>query len=75
MNIIVILFPLALALGLAGLAAFFWCMRAGQYNDLEGSGWRILQDDDLRDGNVREVAPAPLTDEIRSASLSTTPRP
>ncbi|SFI13347.1 cytochrome oxidase maturation protein, cbb3-type [Bosea sp. OK403] len=49
MNIIVILFPLALGLGLAGLAGFFWCMRTGQYNDLEGSGWRVLQDDDLAD--------------------------
>lgn len=47
MNILVILFPLALGLGLAGLAAFFWCMRTGQYADLEGSGWRVLQDDDL----------------------------
>lgn len=47
MNILVILFPLALGLGLAGLAAFFWCMRNGQYADLEGSGWRVLQDDDL----------------------------
>lgn len=47
MNILVILFPLALGLGLIGLAAFFWCMRNGQYADLEGSGWRVLQDDDL----------------------------
>lgn len=47
MNILVILFPLALGLGLAGLAAFFWCMRNGQYADLEGAGWRMLQDDDL----------------------------
>lgn len=49
MNIIVILVPLALALGLGGLACFFWCMRSGQYVDLEGSGWRVLQDDDLPD--------------------------
>ena len=47
MNIIAILLPLALALGLVGLGAFFWCMRNGQYADLEGSGWRVLQDDDL----------------------------
>ncbi|CAN5254443.1 hypothetical protein BH10PSE8_BH10PSE8_09330 [soil metagenome] len=47
MNILVILFPLALGLGLVGLAAFFWCMRNGQYADLEGAGWRMLQDDDL----------------------------
>ena len=47
MNILVILFPLALGLGLVGLAGFFWCMRNGQYADLEGAGWRMLQDDDL----------------------------
>ncbi len=47
MNILVVLFPLALGLGLFGLAAFFWCMRTGQYADLEGAGWRVLQDDDL----------------------------
>ncbi len=29
MNIIAILLPLALALGLVGLGAFFWCMRTG----------------------------------------------
>lgn len=47
MNIILILFPLALGLGLAGLIAFFWCLRSGQYGDLEGSGWRVLDDDDI----------------------------
>lgn len=55
MNIIVILFPLALALGLCGLGGFFWCMRSGQYDDLEGSGWRALQDDDLADSRGGEV--------------------
>lgn len=47
MNILVVLMPLALALGLLGLAAFFWNMRTGQYSDLEGPGWRILDDGDL----------------------------
>lgn len=49
MNIIVILFPLALGLGLLGLGAFFWCMRSGQYADLDGAAWRVLQDDDARE--------------------------
>ncbi len=48
MNIIVILFPLALGLGLLGLSAFFWCMRSGQYADLDGAAWRVLQDDDAQ---------------------------
>lgn len=47
MNILVVLFPLALGLGLTGLAAFFWCMRTGQFSDLEGPSWRVLNDDDL----------------------------
>lgn len=51
MNIIAILLPLALALGLAGLGAFLWCMRTGQFADLEGAGWRVLRDDDLATGD------------------------
>jgi cbb3-type cytochrome oxidase maturation protein len=47
MNILVVLVPLALALGLSGLAAFLWSVKAGQYEDLEGAAYRILRDDDL----------------------------
>ncbi len=52
MNVLAYLLPLALGLGLAGLAAFFWCMRARQFEDLEGAGWRALSDDDLPGGHV-----------------------
>ena len=41
-----ILIPVALALGLSGLAAFFWAMKSGQFEDLDGAGMRILIDDD-----------------------------
>jgi cbb3-type cytochrome oxidase maturation protein len=47
MNVLVYLVPLALALGITGLAAFLWSLRAGQYDDLEGSALRVLSDDDL----------------------------
>ncbi|HRE21202.1 MAG TPA: cbb3-type cytochrome oxidase assembly protein CcoS [Rhabdaerophilum sp.] len=47
MNILVILVPLALALGLTGLAAFVWSMKSGQFDDLEGAAHRVLDDDDL----------------------------
>lgn len=53
MNILAILLPLALGLGLLGLAAFFWCMRSGQFVDLEGAGWRVLGDDDIASGEDR----------------------
>ena len=47
MNILVVLVPLALGIGLLGLAAFFWAMRNNQFDDPEGSARRILSDDDL----------------------------
>jgi cbb3-type cytochrome oxidase maturation protein len=47
MNVLVYLVPLALALGLTGLAAFLWSLRTGQYNDLDGAALRILSDDDI----------------------------
>jgi len=37
-----LLIPLALGLGLAGLGAFFWAVRSGQFEDLEGASMRIL---------------------------------
>jgi cbb3-type cytochrome oxidase maturation protein len=50
MNILVYLVPLALALGLAGLFAFVWSMKNGQYEDLEGAAHRILDDEDVKQG-------------------------
>ncbi len=40
------LVPIALALGAAGLGAFMWSLRSGQYEDLDGASERILFDDD-----------------------------
>ena len=41
-----ILVPVALGLGLTGLAAFFWAARSGQFEDLDGAALRILIEDD-----------------------------
>jgi cbb3-type cytochrome oxidase maturation protein len=46
MNGIALLIPIALGLGLLGLAAFFWSLRSGQFDDLDGAALRILLDDD-----------------------------
>ncbi|MCC5995711.1 MAG: cbb3-type cytochrome oxidase assembly protein CcoS [Oceanicaulis sp.] len=40
------LIPAALFLGAIGLIGFFWTMRSGQYDDLQGAAERILFDDD-----------------------------
>lgn len=47
MTVLLYLIPMALVLGLGGLAAFLWSLRAGQYEDLDGSALRVLSDDDL----------------------------
>ena len=41
-----LLIPIALFLGLLGLAAFFWALRDGQFDDSEGAAARILIDED-----------------------------
>lgn len=46
MNILLILIPLALALGGLGLAAFLWSLSNRQYEDMEGAAWRALMDDE-----------------------------
>lgn len=51
MNVLVILVPAALSLGLLGLMAFLWSVKSGQYEDLEGAANRVLWDDDLQDGD------------------------
>ncbi|MHA7884562.1 cbb3-type cytochrome oxidase assembly protein CcoS [Nitratireductor rhodophyticola] len=48
MTNLVILIPIALFLGAAGLAAFLWSLKSGQYDDLDGAAERILLDDEER---------------------------
>ena len=36
----------SLMLGLIGLAGFLWSLKNGQYDDLEGAGWRAIADDE-----------------------------
>lgn len=43
---LVFLIPIALGMGALGLAAFFWAMRTGQYDDMDGSANRILIDEE-----------------------------
>ena len=46
MSYLIVLVPVALLMGLTGLAAFLWSLRSGQYEDLDGAAERILIDDD-----------------------------
>ncbi len=46
MNILLYLIPIALTLGLAGLLAFFWASKNGQFEDLDGAPYRMLREDE-----------------------------
>lgn len=45
MNIVMFLAPFSLGLGLLALGAFWWTLRAGQYQDPAGDAARILIDE------------------------------
>ena len=42
MSVLAFLIPISLAMGLVGLAAFIWSLKAGQYEDLAGAAERML---------------------------------
>ena len=46
MNGLTLLIPLALIMGGIGLVGFFWSLRHGQFDDLDGAANRILLDDE-----------------------------
>ncbi|HEX8901383.1 cbb3-type cytochrome oxidase assembly protein CcoS [Vitreimonas sp.] len=46
MGIMIFLIPAAVLMGAIGLGAFFWSLRSGQYEDLDGAAHRILIDDE-----------------------------
>lgn len=51
MSMLLVLIPLSLLLLGLALAAFFWALRHGQYDDLEGPAWRVVLDDDRQPPN------------------------
>lgn len=58
MNILLLLAPFSVVLGLIAVAAFVWTLRAGQYDDIKGSAERILLDDDALEAEPRPIQPS-----------------
>ncbi|WP_436642587.1 cbb3-type cytochrome oxidase assembly protein CcoS [Microbaculum sp. FT89] len=54
MDVLFVLIPVALGLGLLGLAAFLWAMKSNQFEDLDGAAWRAIMDDDLPPEDERD---------------------
>ena len=46
----VLLILLSLCLGVVAWLFFLWSVRSGQYDDVEGPKYRMLDDDDEEDG-------------------------
>lgn len=46
MSVIYIVLPLAMLLAAAGVGAFLWAVRKGQYDDLDTPPYRALFDDE-----------------------------
>ena len=46
MDVLLFLVPLAMILAAAGVTAFIWAVRRGQYDDLDTPAIRILFDDE-----------------------------
>ena len=55
MEVLTILIPVSLIMGLLGLGAFFWTLRKGMYDDPDGDSQRILTDE--FDDKPKPVAP------------------
>ena len=53
MDVLLVLVPIALALGTLGLFAFFWAVKGGQYEDLQGAAERILYDEETPERDMK----------------------
>jgi len=54
MEVIYGLLPGMLLLGIIGVAIFFWAVKSGQYDDMDGAANRILMEDDSISKKVDE---------------------
>lgn len=59
MSVIYGLIPGMILLGLVSVLIFFWAVKNGQYDDMEGPAHRILDDDDLDGEAGRSGTDAP----------------
>ena len=58
MDILYLLIPLSLVLVFVIAAVFWWSLKSGQFEDLEGPGYRILMDDDKANEEEKHGSPS-----------------
>ncbi len=62
MEILYLLVPISVVLVFLIGIAFWWSLRSGQYDDMEGPGYRVLMDDDKASERASEWAPDAASD-------------
>ena len=68
MESLYLLLPMSVLLVLALIGLFAWALHAGQFDDLEREGRRVLEDDDRPiDAALTGVAPPPRSTQLDSA--------
>lgn len=55
MEVVFLLVPISIVLVFAIAAGFWWSVRSGQFDDLDGPGFKILMDDDRAGGEAKEM--------------------
>ena len=73
MEILYLLIPLSVVLVFLIGAVFWWSVRSGQFDDLDGPAHRILADDDTSD--AIPGVPAAADDSVRSTGALTSIKP
>ena len=66
MEVLYILIPIALLLVIAIVLLFFWAVKSGQFEDMEGPAWEILMDDDEEEASSRQES-KPCSDVLDNA--------
>ncbi len=56
MDILILLIPLSVVLALLIGGGFWWAVKSGQFDDLEGPAHRILADDDTGDAHANDAS-------------------
>ncbi len=73
MEVLVLLIPVSVLLVLLIGAVFWWSVRSGQFDDLDGPAHRILADDDTSD--AIPGVPAATDDSVGSTGALTSIKP
>jgi len=57
MEIVYLLLPIAIVIAIVAVGVFFWAVKSGQFEDLEGPAYRILMDDDKGEKDNADATP------------------